>query len=251
MNREITLRRLSAVDNTVGSIVGIATWCTLHSHQAHLVFSCLEELMTSDKTTSSARVGLLFVVHELLLACAANGVPRSPKEAVLVEATKALPSLLRRAAQLDGSEEFRKAIGKVSRWWERLRLFAPPLITEMRALAAVEPSAVREVIPRELTVVANLLEKFNTSKLRLETLKGQHGADAVEVANAREEVVRRLIALQKAVVGREGNIAAAPSSLAGVLQKEMEELTGVEGLSAQHFPDPPDSVTGDILGSFF
>ncbi|CUF96540.1 Hypothetical protein, putative [Bodo saltans] len=253
MQRQLVVQRLSIVDDTSGSIVGAATWCSLHAHDAAIIVSVLCDRIADVSVPS--RASLLFVLHEMLLSCAAGATGDAGKRATVNAVASLLPPTLRRAFSVEGVDhsDLRNALSQVIHWWETLRVFSSAWLEDVAALGvhAMSPSQSgtndgqqEDHRDAELAAVTKLLVVYRAAKDTMNALKAE-GASPSAIESAKEDAVTCLNAAIKAL-----NEVSTRLSV-----HEMAELSSSSAAGALHAPPPSSSVASaeqdDVLGSFF
>ena len=232
LDASLISKRIGAVENTAASVVGIATWCTLHSQKADDVLRCIGERMRSPATTSDVRVSLLFVVHEMLLSCVVKGVPEQGKHAIIQAVGKILPGSVKAVAE---DPNFQASLTKVLRWWSSLNLFPVAWFDGLRPPTSRHTSLpATSVTPSALLPIAKLMSKYESAKEKLNNAKER--GDSTEQLS--EAVSRRLSLLIKALDGRD---ESSPTGLLAVLEAERSRSSTATS----------DALKEDVLGSFF
>nr|CCC51713.1 conserved hypothetical protein [Trypanosoma vivax Y486] len=249
MNREKVFRRLDLVTSSAGSIISVATWCALHASSAEVILGAIDERMRHPSTSSEMRCSLLYVIHELLLTCAANGVHETTRRRLLMAASKMLPAAIQAVRLLDApdSDEFERVLSKVMSWWSMLNIFPRAWIEQIGAKEIKtqfnEVEAGSSSMSAQLRHVANLISRYNEAKSVYQHAL-QTSSEAVQPAL--EEALERLAAVRAAVDDKlEGG-----ASLATWLGTEQGVLEG----NAQNAGPAHKGQGGeqdDILGSFF
>jgi hypothetical protein len=252
MNRSLVMQRLSIVDGTAGSIVGAATWCALHSQDAPTIVSALCERLIDASVPS--RASLLFVLHEILLSCAAGATVDAGKRATINAVAALLPGTLKRALEMDTTDttEVRAALAQVLGWWGGLRIFPTGWLEDVAQLMisgspvhdAVEGQAAAHDDARdaELNTVAKCLAAYRAAKEHLRALTSE-GADSQSIESAREDALTLLNSTIKAL-----NEISTQLSV-----REMAELSH-EPPASGSVPTatvPAPDIQDDVLGSFF
>jgi hypothetical protein len=250
MQRQLVVQRLSIVDDTSGSIVGAATWCSLHAHDAPIIVSVLCDRISD--VSVAARPSLLFVLHEMLLSCAAGATGDSGKRATVNAVASLLPASLRRAFAAEGDHsDLRNALNQVLHWWESLRVFSSAWLEDLAAIGAGAMSPTQsgsgdgqqeDHRDAELAAVTKLLAVYRAAKETVQILKSE-GASPSAIESAKEDAVTCLNATVKAL-----NEVSTRLSV-----HEMAELSSsATGAAAVA---PPSSTASaeqdDVLGSFF
>ncbi|KAH9578046.1 hypothetical protein LSM04_003458 [Trypanosoma melophagium] len=242
MNKEKVRRRLDLVSSSSGSIISVAAWCALQASSADVIMSAIDERMRAASTTDATRCALLYVVHELLLTCAANGVPETSKRAVLLAVSRTLPATVRavrerrEAAKSEGVEKkeeekegggeaFEEALGRVGGWWARLNLFPRPWLAQL----AGPPQTARRSIPARLRNIAAVIAQYNDAKEN----------------SAREEALQQLAQVRAIVDDELGGGAA----LNAWLDAERDALQGNVQNAVSNSTEKKEE--DDVLGSFF
>lgn len=151
MDRHRIAQRINLVGVTTGSIVSTATWCALNASAADNIVSFLCERMRSVNTNEVTRSSLLYVCHELVLTCVANGTSESGRRAVMLALSKYLPLAVRDvfaqirrrqeeerhellSPRLNATSSFARALSKVIAWWTRLDVFPANVLNDMRMM---------------------------------------------------------------------------------------------------------------------
>ncbi|CBH15859.1 uncharacterized protein TEOVI_000687700 [Trypanosoma equiperdum] len=247
MNKEKVDRRLDLVGSSAGSIISVATWCALHASSVDVIMGAINERMQDPATSASTRCALLYVVHELLLTCAANGVPEAGKRRVLTAVSRVIPEAVTavRALSPADSDEFERGLSKVASWWSLLNIFPRVWIDQLGARNDEVPSSESVAgasMSAQLRYIAGLMSRYNEAKE--EWLRALQTSPE-RAATLRGEAQQWLASVRAAVENKlEGG-----GSLATWLSAELSVLTG----SA---PNPGGSFVGkeeedDVLGSFF
>lgn len=241
----MVVQRLSMVDGTAGSVVGAATWCALHAQDAAIIVSVLCERLADSSV--GARPSLLFVLHELLLSCAAGATVDAGKRATIGAIVALLPPAVAKALSVEGADtsELRSTLGQVIGWWESLRIFTSSWLEDLATVgcAAASPAdhpspSVEDHRDAEITTVAKLLAAYRAAKDTLHALQAE-GSSTTAIENAREDAVTCLNAAIKAL-----NEVSSKLSV-----QEMSELSTSSGTTAA--AGTAVDLQDDVLGSFF
>ena len=251
MDRSLIEQRVNAVENTAGSIVGIAAWCTLHAAQASDIVGCIGERMCNSACSVDSRSALLLVLHEMVLSALSKGTTDVAKRAILSSICRTLPNVVKRMRTLaDPGSSFGSTLNRVLSWWAMLRAFPDVWIGELKA-PVLSGSGGDAGVADELRSVNRLLMNYKSARDAFDKLAGAEGAASSAIESAKEEAIQRLVTLQKAVDGRGGS----SSSLASLLQSELVQLCGTRDESSTQNQTVELAVkvedSGDILGSFF
>ncbi|ORC85557.1 uncharacterized protein TM35_000341690 [Trypanosoma theileri] len=236
MNKEKVGRRLDLVSSSSGSIISVAAWCALQASSADVIMSAIDERMRAASTTDATRCALLYVLHELLLTCAANGVPETSKRAVLLAVSRTLPATVRAVRERkekerreekeeEGGGAFEEALARVGGWWARLNIFPRPWLAQL----AGPPQAARSSIPARLRHIAAVIAQYNETKEN----------------SAREEALQQLAQVRAIVDDELGGGAA----LNAWLDAERDALQG--NVQNTVSPSTQQKEEDDVLGSFF
>ncbi|ESS63896.1 hypothetical protein TCDM_08173 [Trypanosoma cruzi Dm28c] len=247
MNREKVGRRLDLVSSSAGSIISLAAWCALQASSADVIFAAIDERMRNASTSKETRCALLNVIHELLLTCAANGVPEAGKRSVLMAVSKTLPGMVQAVRGLAGAdaEVFEQNLSKVVSWWSMLNIFPRAWIAQLGVKKEAEQprdATGGASMPVQLSYIANLMSRYN--EMKEEFLRVSH-ASPERAASLREEAIQQLTKIREVVHCKlDGGV-----SLVAWLDAERNALEG-------NLPSMTSSVVGqkeedDVLGSFF
>ncbi|RNF05793.1 hypothetical protein TraAM80_04326 [Trypanosoma rangeli] len=245
MNKEKVGRRLDLVGSSAGSIISVAAWCALQASSADIILAAIDERMRNASTRNEMRCALLNVIHELLLTCAANGVPEAGKRSVLMAVSKTLPGTVHAVRTLTGTntEAFEQNLAKVVSWWAILNIFPRAWIAQLGVKEAKQPSDATggASMPGQLSYIVNLMSRYN--EVKEECLRQSH-ASPERAAAVREEASQLLAKLREVVHCK----LDGGASLVAWLDAERGALEG----NAQN---TSFSVAGqkedDVLGSFF
>lgn len=186
MNRERIMRRLDLVTGSTNSIVAVGAWCALNAHEANSILDCISERLCSPQTSGAQRVGLIYVIHELLLTCSKKGTPEEAKQLVLVAVSRMLPKVL--DTVLDGqfmpsdrspATEFVLAVEKALEWWGLLKLFSPKWFHTVEAKLRRIPSAAAPSGPDNCTAFITNVQRLSYCLSKYSELKARgSSADA-------------------------------------------------------------------------
>lgn len=247
MNKEKVGRRLDLVSGSAGSIISVATWCALQASSADIVMAAIDEKMRSTSTSGETRCALLFVIHELLLTCAANGIPETGKRSVLMAVSHTLPGTVQAVRALPGADVdvFEETLAKVVSWWSLLNIFPSLWMKQLNVRGDAErptTSAGNASLPAQLRHVASLMAEYNGAKE--EWLRSLQTSPA-RAASARGEALQQLARLRDVVSSKlNGGVSftawldAEQSALDGSVQNTAPPLVG-------------QKEEDDVLGSFF
>nr|CCC93888.1 conserved hypothetical protein [Trypanosoma congolense IL3000] len=247
MNKERVCRRLDLVGTSAGSIISVATWCALHASSVDVIMGAFSERMRDPSTSDSTRCALLYVIHELVLTCAANGVPEAGKRRVLMVASRVIPEVVVavRALGTIDIDEFERGLSKVTSWWSMLNIFPRTWIEQLKARGdeALSREAVGGAsIPTQLRYVAGLMARYTEAKE--EWLRATQSSPE-RVALLRDEALQRLSSIRTVVDGKlEGGV-----SIASWLNVEQSALMGSAQNVGASFVGKQEE--DDILGTFF
>jgi hypothetical protein len=239
VSKEVITSRLSAVSNTGGSVAATAAWCAVHAYQAGDVMSVWSALVTAPTTETDVRVALVYVVHEMALSCVAKGPQSDAAKALMQTMGKVLPAALVKAVQIEAqgsaqgdaapAGEFAAATSSVLNWWLAAHVFPAAWVTQLITATNVGSRDVGAAIgrggaslPPELQNVFKLYQRYQTAKAAAHKLETD-GADGQAVTSAREDALRRLVPLLKALTGDE---TSSNGSIVGQLNADMTSLKG-------------------------
>ncbi|KEG10297.1 hypothetical protein DQ04_03921070 [Trypanosoma grayi] len=249
MNKEKVGRRLDLVGSSAGSIISVAAWCALQASSADIILAAVDERMRSPSTTDATRCALLNVIHELLLTCAANGIPEVGKRGVLMAVSKTLPGTVQAVRTLQGGDAgvFEQALARVVSWWSMLNIFPLAWIKQLGVKGdAEQPSdaaAGGASMPAQLHYIADMMTKYNAAK---EECQRVLQASPERGTSAREEALQMLAKLRAAVDSRlDGGV-----SLVTWLDAERDALEG-NVQSPGGITQTGQNEEDDVLGSFF
>jgi hypothetical protein len=234
MNREQIARRVDLIGPSTGAIVSVATWCALHGAEADAIMAYVVEKMKQKETSDAQRASLIYLIHELLLTCAARGVSDSAKRSILIAVSRTLPRAVQDTLRQKANDHtaFINALQKATEWWAMLNLFPSAWLKQLHRTAQEAQEAVghHTSVPSALLQVAALMQRYQHAKevwLQNKHIKIEEGTATANSggvvavgsgpdassssgggsAGASSDVVddaahRCLIALRKAVEGR-------------------------------------------------
>ena len=271
MSATLISRRVGAVDATMASIVGIASWCALHADQSDAILDCICSRLVDATVSISTKVSLINLIHEMMLSCAVDGCSEGGKKALGAAVAQRLPVALETLGPKGDLAELHDAVLKVTEWWStlnivpvvRLKAIRKPALKYKKSKgttggASSSQDGSAQHVPQLLKNVLLLLTRYEGSKSRLAGLEGAEGTSEEDLQNARDDAKRRLRLLIRAVDGQravggaqdddvkaeEGEENATGGGLLQVLQGELDTLTASE-------PAETIDEKDDILGSFF
>lgn len=247
MQRDRIERRLQLLENNNGSIVATAAWAALNAADGHVIIAVVGERLASASTPNSTKAALLFVLHELLLSCAASATANAGRRVVIGAVMDVLPGALAAAVCESGNTEDKTplldAVRRISSWWRALGLFPSAWLAEVFSAYKDDPAAAASpslsnadhgVVSSD--AVARATQQYHAAKDRYESMRRAEGAQADMLESAREDALRSLYALTNALEERKEKLAAT----------DLRELNGTEdNLGATMAPED------DVLGSFF
>lgn len=266
VSRDLIARRLRSAEANMGGVVAVASWCAIHMYAADDIVSEWSLLLTSEETQATTRIALLYVIHELLLACQHSTCPASSRSALVTALGRSCPHTFAAALKVaDPDAEFATKLATVLGWWSSMRLFPAAWTMELQKLVdgsgTTQPGSAGDAanmrISAELNQVVRLHAKYKAAKERYEralatSVKAAPGTES-PVQQAREELARRIRALIKAIDGRvfpgadPVDLSDAPSTQPPLLAQLNAEMAALDGC-----PAPAPAAKGpDLLGSFF
>ncbi|EPY26359.1 hypothetical protein AGDE_11403 [Angomonas deanei] len=257
-------KRLDLVGSSAGSVISVATWCSLHAPQSAAILTSICTRLASPKTEDATRAALLYVVHEMLLNGAAKGTPEAAKRAVVQAVGQQLPSAIEKVAALDSTTtpraSFNVALAKVLAWWRMLALFSESWYAKVKASLDQLERQEGDMLSGEHSL-PSALDRVQDSLKRYRDAKRQYDAVLEKEKDKADNpmCLGRIEHLIKVAHGAfEGSEAIA---LWG--EREKARLTGAPLPESTHTPsgEPPSKkikrelspapVEEDILGSFY
>lgn len=256
--------RIAHLTNTAGSVAAVAAWCAVHAFQAEAVVQALMAALTAPSSSRDVRLACIYVVHELVITCWSRGSSDDSAKATMHQIFSQFPAALKSAIETEtlggaAAVEFAEPVLSVLNRWHVTKAFPAPWVTDLitatrrvlkdgdvaagggvAASGAVGGSGLASEagIPAELLALSRLYARYKAAKEAVSAAE-QRGAAASEVESAKEEAVRRLIVLMKAVgCGEPQTADGSTPSLSQQLIDDMATLTG----AAQQ--DTTDALAG-------
>ncbi|CCW63236.1 unnamed protein product [Phytomonas sp. EM1] len=275
VNAERVAQRIDLVGSSSGSIVSVATWCALHAHDFDTIMGCIGDKLKADSTADTTRASLLYVLHEVLLTCAARGVSQGAQRTILTAISRTLPnyvdSVLQKS-QVEAHASFIAALGKVLVWWDSLNMFPRAWIHNLRKKqqqAEAQVQASSGVSLGSASMLASLQRVFHLMS-RYEDAKQQWKMSRLVTKDTDEDgsrgvattgghARRALIALREAV----GNYSVDGTALSQWCDQQWRELEGQDTgdakaedansrvMKTEVKPESNLMHEEDVLGSFY
>lgn len=259
LNDATILGRLSAVENTAGSITALGSWWCLHAFSGAAIANAWAALITHAKTDSQRRTALLMSCHEVVLSCLQLRASLDKAVLSLIRPIARLfPDALSKsvevaerqqaaaASDVEDVKAFVASVEQVMHWWTSAKVFppdvtgrvlsataeyhkrhdakatsAPPAPAPSTATSAIDGNVVAPV--KRFLVAYN---KFVAAKERYQAAQVRTTDGGEDSADAKDALTRRLLRLRKVITGRDEDAADANDD------SESETTPGDDSLSA-------------------
>lgn len=195
MDANLVQRRLELLGSSSGSIISVATWCSLHANMFDTIMECVAQRLTREDTPDTVRASLLYVLHEVLLNCALRDASRSARQTVLRSVGSVLPSAVQKVCALPesaGRAAFAAALTKVLGWWSALRIFPSSWVASLRDLVAAADQGEEHALPVTLQQTVDAIHRYGEAKRTLSQLRAAQSSDAADFEAAARQSLQGL-----------------------------------------------------------
>ena len=134
-------QRFKAADPTQVRVSALGQWCLLHSHNAAMIIKTWRTVLSEQATSHSCRVGLLYVIHEILYSTQAKATSKSAGlyiEGLTIELPLALDAMFSTVKNKTELRELKERVGQLLECWTEMRSFPTAVLSSIsRTLNAV------------------------------------------------------------------------------------------------------------------